>query len=70
MTSTQPPTTTDAGIPVPSDEHSLTVGTGGPILLHGNSNRERHSKSQPHAKGAGAFGRFEVAPSLTSQEVR
>jgi catalase len=34
MTSAQPnPTTTDAGIPVPSDEHSLTVGPDGPILL-------------------------------------
>jgi catalase len=28
------PTTTDAGIPVASDEHSLTVGTHGPILLN------------------------------------
>jgi catalase len=27
------PTTTDAGIPVPSDEFSLTVGADGPILL-------------------------------------
>ena len=27
------PTTTDAGIPVASDEHSLTVGPDGPILL-------------------------------------
>ena len=77
MTSTQPPPTTDVGIPVPSDEHSLTVGPDGPILLHdhylieqiANFNRERHSKSQPHAKGAGAFGHFEVAPSLTSQEI-
>ena len=25
------PTTTDAGIPVASDEHSLTVGPDGPI---------------------------------------
>ena len=34
MTSTRPkPTTTDAGIPVESDEHSLTVGPDGPILL-------------------------------------
>ena len=29
-----PPTTTDAGIPVESDEHSLTVGPDGPVLLH------------------------------------
>jgi catalase len=35
MTDTQPmPTTTDAGIPVESDEHSLTIGSDGPILLH------------------------------------
>ena len=28
-----PTTTTDAGIPAASDEHSLTVGPDGPILL-------------------------------------
>jgi catalase len=28
------PTTTSAGIPVESDEHSLTIGPDGPILLH------------------------------------
>jgi catalase len=28
------PTTTDAGIPVASDEHSLTVGPDSPILLN------------------------------------
>ena len=27
------PTTTDAGTPVESDEHSLTVGPDGPVLL-------------------------------------
>ena len=32
MPSSRRPTTTDAGIPVPSDEHSLTVGPDGPIL--------------------------------------
>lgn len=50
MTQNQPPpTTTDAGIPVESDEHSLTVGPDGPILLQdhylleqmANFNRER-----------------------------
>jgi catalase len=69
MTSTQPrPTTTDAGIPVANDAHSLTVGPDGPILLNdhylieqmANFNRERIPERQPHAKGAGAFGRFEV----------
>src|SRR5271155_263256 len=49
------PTTTDAGIPVPSDEHSLTVGPDGPILLQdhylieqmANFNRERIPERQP-----------------------
>lgn len=62
------PTTTDAGIPVQSDEHSLTVGPDGPILLHdhylieqmANFNRERIPERQPHAKGSGAFGHFQV----------
>ena len=62
------PTTTDAGIPVVSDEHSLTVGPDGPILLQdhylieqmANFNRERIPERQPHAKGGGAFGHFEV----------
>jgi len=43
MTGTRPNPiqTTDAGIPVESDEYSLTVGAGGPILLrHG---RQRHA---------------------------
>ena len=30
---TPPRTTTDAGIPAASDEHSLTVGPNGPVLL-------------------------------------
>jgi catalase len=69
MTDTQPaPTTTDAGIAVESDEHSLTIGPDGPILLHDHYlieqmaqfNRERVPERQPHAKGSGAFGRFEV----------
>ncbi|QIG79820.1 catalase [Stakelama tenebrarum] len=63
-----PPTTTDAGIRVQSEEHSLTVGRDGPILLHdhylleqmANFNRERIPERQPHAKGSGAFGHFEV----------
>ena len=62
------PTTTDAGIPVASDEHSLTIGADGPIVLNDHYlieqmamfNRERIPERQPHAKGSGAFGRFEV----------
>lgn len=61
-------TTTDAGNPAPSDEQSLTVGPDGPILLQdhylieqmANFNRERIPERQPHAKGGGAFGHFEV----------
>src|ERR1700744_2214399 len=61
-------TTTDAGIAAPSDDESLTVGPDGPILLQDHYlieqmaqfNRERIPERQPHAKGGGAFGHFEV----------
>ena len=75
MTDVQPiPTTTDAGIPVESDEHSLTIGPDGPILLHDHYlieqmaqfNRERVPERQPHAKGSGAFGRFEVTADVSA----
>ena len=81
MTDTRPttgpttgPTTTDAGIPVPSDEHSLTVGPDGPILLQdsylieqmANFNREIIPERQPHAKGGGAFGHFEVTGDVSA----
>ncbi len=67
------PTTTDAGIPVNSDEHSLTVGPDGPIVLHdhylieqmANFNRERIAERQPHAKGGGAFGHFKVTGNVS-----
>tara|TARA_R110001599_G_scaffold353866_1_gene600970 strand:- start:91771 stop:93225 length:1455 start_codon:yes stop_codon:yes gene_type:complete len=67
-------TTTDAGIPVASDEHSLTVGRDGPILLHdhylieqmANFNRERIPERQPHAKGSGAFGFFQVTQDVSA----
>ncbi len=66
------PTTTDSGIPVASDEYSLTVGPDGPILLQdhylieqmANFNRERIPERQPHANGGGAFGKF-----ITSADV-
>ncbi|MGH3868182.1 MAG: catalase [Pseudonocardiaceae bacterium] len=74
MTGPQPKTTTDAGIPVASDEHSLTVGPDGPILLQDHYlieqmaqfNRERIPERQPHAKGGGAFGRFEVTNDVSA----
>ncbi|MFF5564435.1 catalase [Streptomyces sp. NPDC012623] len=70
--SPQPPkapyTTNNVGIPVESDEHSLTVSPDGPILLQDHYliekmaqfNRERVPERVVHAKGAGAYGVFEV----------
>jgi catalase len=70
----QKPTTTDGGSPVSSDEHSLTIGPDGPILLQdyylieqmANFNRERIPERQPHAKGSGAFGHFEVTNDVSA----
>ncbi len=69
-----PRTTTNAGIPVASDEHSLTVGTGGPIVLHdvyllekmAQFNRERVPERVVHAKGGGAFGTFTVTGDVSA----
>jgi catalase len=66
-------TTTDSGIPAPSDEHSLTVGPRGPIVLHDHYvvqkmqhfNRERVPERVVHAKGGGAHGFFEVKNDVT-----
>jgi catalase len=68
------PTTNDVGIPVSSEEYSLTVGPDGPILLQdhylieqmANFNRERIPERQPHAKGSGAFGHFEVTKAVSA----
>ncbi|MGQ4512101.1 catalase [Streptomyces sp. DW26H14] len=63
-----PYTTNNVGIPVESDEHSLTVSPDGPILLQDHYtiekmaqfNRERVPERVVHAKGSGAYGFFEV----------
>ena len=68
-----PTTTTDSGAPVSSDEHSLTVGRDGPILLQDHYliekmaqfNRERVPERVVHAKGSGAHGFFEVTEDVT-----
>jgi len=73
-TTTTAPTTTDAGVPVASDEHSLSVGPDGPLLLQdtylieqmAQFNRERIPERQPHAKGGGAFGTFEVTGDVSA----
>jgi catalase len=74
MTDKTPITTTDSGIAAPSDDHSLTVGTGGPIVLHDHYtvqkmqhfNRERVPERVVHAKGSGAHGFFEVTEDVSS----
>jgi catalase len=63
-----PRTTTDSGIPVGSDEFSLTAGPNGPTVLQDHHlvqkmqhfNRERIPERVVHAKGSGAHGFFEV----------
>jgi catalase len=74
VSDSQPPrTTTDAGIPAASDEHSLTVGPDGPILLQDHYliqkmaqfNRERVPERVVHAKGGGAHGFFEVTEDVS-----
>ncbi len=70
----RPHTTTDGGAAAPSDEHSLSVGRDGPLVLHDHYlieqmakfNRERIPERQPHAKGSGAFGHFEVTHDITA----
>ena len=58
--------TTNAGAPLPSNEHTLTAGQNGPALLQdyflieklAHFDRERIPERVVHAKGAGAFGTF------------
>src|SRR5690625_3260159 len=67
------PTTNDSGAPVASDDKSLTIGPDGPIVLNdhylieqmANFTRERIPERQPHAKGGGAFGHFEVTQDVS-----
>ncbi|MCW2549140.1 MAG: Catalase [Mycobacterium sp.] len=75
MTDVQRPyTTTDAGIPATSDEHSLSVGPDGPLLMQDHYviqkmaqfNRERVPERVVHAKGGGAFGHFEVTRDVSA----
>src|SRR5271169_2600761 len=73
MTDERPVTTTDAGIPAPSDEFSQSVGPNGPLLLQDHYliqkmaqfNRERVPERVVHAKGGGAYGYFELTADVT-----
>src|SRR6201987_1358859 len=66
-------TTNESGVPVASDERSLTVGPNGPTVLHDaytvqkmqHFNRERVPERVGHAKGSGARGFFEVTEDVT-----
>ncbi|HXB47581.1 MAG TPA: catalase [Streptosporangiaceae bacterium] len=68
MSDERPNTTTDAGIPLPSDEYSLTAGPAGPVLVQdyflneklAHFVRERVPDRVYHVKGGGAYGYFEV----------
>ena len=69
----RPFTTSNTGAAVASDEHSLTAGAQGPILLHDHYliekmaqfNRERVPERVVHAKGGGAFGEFETTEDVS-----
>ncbi|AZA14589.1 catalase [Corynebacterium choanae] len=64
----QGPTTSLAGCPVASENHSITQGQQGTVSLHdfhlveklAHFNRERVPERVVHAKGSGAFGELHV----------
>jgi catalase len=65
--------TSDGGAPRPDNQHSLTAGERGPVLLQDHQLieklasfvRERIPERVVHAKGAGAHGYFEVTHDLS-----
>ncbi len=65
--------TTAFGIPVPDDQNSLTAGERGPVLMQdvhlleklAHFDRERIPERVVHAKGAGAYGYFEVTADVS-----
>lgn len=65
--------TTNSGIPVEDDLTSTTAGRSGPVLIQdvhlveklAHFTRERIPERVVHAKGAGAFGYFEVTNDLS-----
>jgi len=66
--------TTSFGSPVDDDQNSITAGPTGPVLIQdvhlieklAHFNRERIPERIVHAKGAGAFGYFEVTHDLSN----
>jgi catalase len=69
----RPTTTTDAGVPAPSDEFSQSVGPNGPLLLQdhyliqkmAHFNRERVPERVVHAKGGGAYGVLQITEDVS-----
>ena len=65
--------TTNFGMPVDDDQNSLTAGIPGPVLMQdvhlleklSHFDRERIPERVVHAKGAGAYGYFEVTADVT-----
>jgi catalase len=65
--------TTGFGKPVDDDQNSMTAGPRGPVLMQdvhlleklGHFDRERIPERVVHAKGAGAYGYFEVTEDVT-----
>jgi len=65
--------TTSSGAPVDDDQNTMTAGQHGPALMQdvhmvdklAHFNRERIPERVVHAKGAGAFGYFEVTHDVT-----
>ena len=66
--------TNNFGAPVPDNEHSLSAGERGPLLLQdyflveklAHFDRERIPERVVHAKGAGAFGYFEASADMSA----
>ncbi len=73
MTENKDRLTTAFGIPVAEDQNSLTAGERGPVLIQdmhlieklAHFDRERIPERVVHAKGAGAYGYFEVTADVT-----
>ena len=65
--------TTESGAPVADNQHSASAGPTGPLLIQDQQlleklarfNRERIPERVVHARGAGAYGYFEVTADVT-----
>jgi catalase len=73
MSDTKKTLTNNFGAPVDDDQNSLTAGNPGPVLMQdvhlleklSHFDRERIPERVVHAKGAGAYGYFEVTADVT-----